>query len=428
MDLRAAFLRKVICFFLAAFPFTVSAQKPVFVSEASTATAVVAKAAPAAEEPLTGRWLDLKSLSYSGRYRSTTNWHGRHLFEFGQQRYVAAGRIKLDRPGRYSVNFHASSGRYFNWSYADLVGGQYKDSVVAARAYKTPKETADLKNAVLLDPNGATYSAGIPSRGGYFSPRQLYFSATPVDQVTVEFGSLAIEHGQNTEITSFDDDGYIAGERVRIHDPKHLFFDQIAGTWAYLGSPLTPNFFSRGGDLGKSNYAQYLVEKKIGRFVMASTDFTLANNTHTMREGVAFKLPGAKVIDAARLELYQRTNSVNISGSNFANGSGFAASAHKLLFKRLNFEGGYASIDERYAVYGGSIYLAVVGFAWNSDSYETGKRVFTKADLKLGKGVTAFGFYTHNVAPLTIGHNQEGLNAGINIDLKTIANTGKRIF
>ena len=391
--------------------------------------AVSPPSSTATAPPLTDRWLDLKTLSYSSRYRNTTNLHGRRLFQFGQERYVAEGRLKLDEKGRYSINFHASSGRYFNWSYADLIGGQYKDSVVAARAYKTPAEAAALKRATALDPNGAVYAAGIPSRGGYFYPRQFYFSATPVPQVGFEFGSLAIEHGQNTEITSFDDDGYISGERLRLQDPKHLYFDRVVVTRAYLGSPLTPNFFSRGGDLSHSNYTQYLVEKQVGRYVTASTDYTLANSTHTMREAVAVKLPQQKVIDAARLELYQRFNDIVLEGTNFAAGSGFAVSAHNTsLRRRLGFEAGYAQIDNQYAVYGGSIYLATVGFAWNGDNYETGKRAFGRTELKLGRGVSAFGFFTHAVTPITIGHNEQGWTSGINIDLKAIANSGPKIF
>src|SRR3954467_1365791 len=70
--------------------------------------------------PLFSRWLDLNTLSYSSRFRSTTNWHGRHLFDFGQDRYVADGLFKLDSSAKYTVNFHGSTGRYFNWSYADM--------------------------------------------------------------------------------------------------------------------------------------------------------------------------------------------------------------------------------------------------------------------------------------------------------------------
>ena len=369
-------------------------------SVVSTVAITAAETKDLHQKPLTDRWLDLKALTYSLRYRNTVNVDGRRLFEFGQQRYVADGRFKFDAKGHYTIDFHASTGRYFNWSYADLIGGQYKDSVVAARTYKTRAEAANYSYAIAHDPNGATYKAGIPSRGGYFYPRQLFFSATPIPQVTVEFGSLFIEHGQNTEITSFDDDGYISGERVRLHDPKHFFFDQLAATSAALQSDLTPNFFARGADLKRSNYTQYLAEKRLGQHFVASVDYTMLNHTHTMREGVAYKAPSGRFIDGGRFEAYQRPDTILLAGKSFASGNGFAVSAHHTFLKKVGFEGGYADIDERYAIYSGSIYLASVGFAWNGDNYETGKRGFARTEMKVGNGVSLFGFYTHAVVPI----------------------------
>jgi hypothetical protein len=78
------------------------------------------------------------------------------------------------------------------------------------------------------------------SRGWGMPVRQLYMSATPISQITAEFGGLGIERGVNTEMTSYDDDGYMTGERVRFHDPKHVFFDQIAVTYGYLGDIYFP--------------------------------------------------------------------------------------------------------------------------------------------------------------------------------------------
>ena len=394
-------------------------------------------AAPSANEskPLTDRWLDLNTLSWAGRYRNTVTTEGRHLYQFGQDRYIADGRVKLDSEGRYSINFHASSGRYFNWAYADWIGGEYSQAVVAARPYHSPALAAAIASALVLDPDGAVYKLGYPTRGGYFYFRQLYASATPVKQVTFEFGSLPIDHGQNSEITSFDDDGYISGERVRVQDPKHLYFDRVGATWAYIGSSLTPNFLARGNDLTRSNYQQYLVEKKLGKHFVASTDFTEIRGTHTWREAGAIKVPESKVIDSVLVELYQRTNSSTISGSTFQSASGFAVSGSKKLFKRLDLGVGYDSVDRYYAVYSGSIYLCVVGMGWNGDSYTNGKRAFAKANLELYDGVTAFGFYTHLTSwvspPTTVAEYvnfNQGYNAGINFDLKKLINKEKRLF
>jgi len=382
----------------------------------------------ASEKPLLDRWLDVKTLSVAGRYRNSTNANGRHMFMFGQDRYIADGRFKLDEGGKYTINFHGSSGRTFNWAYADFAGGQYRDSVISARPFKSAAQQASLATAIAADPDGVTYKLGFPSRGGYFYLRQLYVSATPVSQVTLEFGSLPIEHGQNTEITSFDDDGYMSGERVRIHDSKHLFFDQIAGTWGFIGSTLKPNFFSRGDDLKKNNYQQYLVEKKIANRAIVSVDYSELNGTHSMREGVVVKVPEAKVIDSARFELYQRMNDVSIAKVNYAKASGFAIYAEKLIAKKVDFGAGYASIDDRYAAYSGSPYLANVGFGWNGDTFSAGKRAFTKLDWKVANGVSVFGFYTHTTTYINPTANLQGYNAGMNFDLKTLANTGRKVF
>src|ERR1039457_3812087 len=60
--------------------------------------------------------------------------------------------------------------------------------------------------------------------GWKFYVRELYVSATPIKAATVEFGSFGIERGYASEITTFDYDGYLTGERIRIQAPAHLFF------------------------------------------------------------------------------------------------------------------------------------------------------------------------------------------------------------
>lgn len=369
------------------------------------------------ENPLS-RWLDINTLSTSLRYRSTENSVGIHLFEFGQHREILDGRVKLDREGKYSINFHASSGRYFNWAYADAIGGDFSEQAAAVRLRFPPATGAAIGLAVHVDPDGPTYvSTGIPSRGGYFYLRQLYFSATPVKPVTFEFGSLPIEHGENTETTTFDDDGYIAGERVRVHDADHLFFTEIDGTWAYIGDPFIPNFFARGERLAQNNYQQYLVKKKLKRFAV-SADYTRLRGTNTLREAIRAKLPELHLIDSARLELYQRTNNISLYGVNFNSGAGFSLSGSKTFAKRLKIEAGFASIDRNYSAYTGSPFLAAVGFSWNSDAFETGRRFYTRANLTVAPGVTLFGFATHDVGEaVPYVDNRQSVNAGLNVDL-----------
>lgn len=42
--------------------------------------------------------------------------------------------------------------------------------------------------------------------------------------------------------------------------------------------------------------------------------------------------------------------------------------------------------------------------------------------------MTAFGFYTRITGKMITNLNAQGLNAGLSFDLRTLANTQKRIF
>jgi hypothetical protein len=375
-----------------------------------------APAQPVKTEGLLSRWLDLDILSASIRYRNVQDTIGVHTFDYGQHRELAQGRFKLDREGKYSINFRASSGRSFNWSYADAIGGQFDDSLPLLGPRRPISIDIELGQAFRYEPTALAYAVGIQSRGGYINLRQLYLSASPIDHVTFEFGSLPIEHGENTEITTYDDDGYMSGERVRIHDPKHLYFDEIDGTFGYLGDPGIPNFFARAGRLTDNNYKQYMVRKKFG-FVSASADYSHLRATHTMREALNANLSNLHFIDSARLEMYQRLNDVNLYGYNMPAASGFGVSGTKRLRNRYQLELGYETVDTNYTVYSGSLFLNAVGFSWNSDSFLTSNHAYARASIKLAPGLSLFGFYAQEVSPAFYIDNHHSLNGGINLDM-----------
>ena len=191
----------------------VSSAAPVSIS--TTATTPAGNPGP---KPLTDRWLQLDTLSHSERYRNAFGVGGGHVFDNAQQRSLVAGKIKLDAQGRYDIGFRASSGRYFNWAYAGYTGRNFADNVespAVIATYLTPAEVALTGQAIFSDPTGfALATSQIHSNGWQFYMRELYFSATPVKPVTVEFGSFGFERELSSEITSFDEDGYLAGERI----------------------------------------------------------------------------------------------------------------------------------------------------------------------------------------------------------------------
>jgi hypothetical protein len=277
--------------------------------------------------------------------------------------------------------------------------------------------------ALTADP-AATAEANLAySRGWEMSFRELYFRAAPVKQVAVEFGSLGIEKGVSTEATAYDDDGYIAGERVRLFDPKHLFFDQVAATFAYEGDLVVPSFFARGERLKQENYRQFLVAKKFGSRFDTSADYTFDKGTHTLRQAVFVKIPETKALDSVRLELYQRLNDLVISGNTFHAHQGFALTASKTFYRKFQLDGGAAHIDYDYGVLTGNRFLATIGFSMNGDSYLTGTRAFTRANYKAARGITFYGYFTHLIAdgpPADLLLNKQGVTGGMTIDLKTL--------
>lgn len=388
-----------------------------------------ATAAKPAVKPLTARWLDLKTLSLSQRYRNTYDTGGYHLFEAGQQRSLIEGRVKLDAEGRYAVGFRASSGRYFNWAYSDYAGRDLTASVSNPVVFAsfTPAQQEALFAAVAADPQDYNAFLATSSRGWEFYMRELYFSASPVKPVTVEFGSFGFERGLASEITTFDEDGYLSGERLRIHDPKHLFFDHVGYTNGFFGSIETPNLFDRGANLKNFNYRQVFADKQLNSRVGFSGQYTWQLGTDTLREATVVGAPELKVADKIRLEGYERVNTVSVQGLAVKGGSGFAIAVEKKV-KGLSGDLGFASIDAKYGVYGGSRVLTVGSFGLNGDTYQEGKRPFTHLSYKINPVVTAFGFYTHAFGRSVFNDNQQGINAGLNLDLKALVNSEKLVF
>ena len=287
--------------------------------------------APAVEGPLS-RWLQLNTLSFGMRYRNTSDFDGFHLFHFGQERSLIDGAVKLDAQGKYQIHFHASSGRYFNWAYADEIGGNFEVAPNSLARFH-PNMLPLLGESVVLD--NAFFELTqkhLDSRGWQIYLRQLYASATPIKQITVEYGGLGIERGLNSEMTTYDDDGYMTGGRLRIKDPDHLFFDQLAATFGYVGDIYFPNIFDRGNRFLQSNYHQFLAEKKLKGHFDASVDYTEHFGTHTLREGILVNTAKSRLIDSVRGEFYQRTNDVVLQTIKFDGGSGWGFTGANLTF------------------------------------------------------------------------------------------------
>lgn len=77
----------------------------------------------------------MTALSFSMRYRNSYDTQGVHAFNDVQHKSLASGKFKFDKASKYFIDFGASSGRYFNWSYASISGLDSKQG--ASNAFVT---------------------------------------------------------------------------------------------------------------------------------------------------------------------------------------------------------------------------------------------------------------------------------------------------
>lgn len=373
------------------------------------------------------RWLDVKNASFSVRYRNVTDTDGAHEFNQGSQRTIYDGKFKFDADGKYGVAFHVSSGRYFSWAYADFMGGGLDEAGSKIAADLQPPDLQLIDTIIAEFP---FMTAGAESGGWGLYFRRLYLDINPVKQVEFQAGSLDIDRGAGSEITTYDDDGYMAGERVALRDPKHLFFDQVSFSYAYMGDLFQPNFFARAGRMTQGNYRQYMVRKTIFKRIDGSADFTDVRNINTFREAALVTIPEVKVVDSVRVEAYQRINAPTIYFFQFPRANGYAVTGSKTIKKRVDLVGGFANIDWAIDVYDYNKVLAIRGFALNGDGYNNGRRYFAKPTIHITKNLTAGGFYSHmlNYNYDADGYlwNKVNLQAGFGYDFTDMFHRGNK--
>jgi hypothetical protein len=177
------------------------------------------------------RWLDLQNATLNARFRFIDTSTGAVTTKQLQHRETLRGRLKADAAGHYALNFGLFTGARFTSGWDN-----------------TPWGISDTQKN--------------------FAFKQLFFAAQPVTGLEGQVGSLYIIKGEQTEITSYDDDGYVMGERFSVRRPKDVFFDEISFTNAYLTSDVTRiNASKRFAHIDEPNYRQFLLDKKIGKRV-----------------------------------------------------------------------------------------------------------------------------------------------------------------
>lgn len=285
------------------------------------------------------RWFDMENLVTATRYRYTKSGGGQTTSTL-QYQVIARGRFKFDSKGRYSVVGVLETGN-------NLLGGW----------------------------NLTGWGTGNGQAGFYL--KQLYFEAKPIKQVEVQLGGIAPNNGESTEVTGYDNDAYLMGERVTIKHPKKLYFDEISFTNAFIGDAARPNVFPRFKRLAEANYGQVLIRKTVNKHVSFSADYTFDSDTHMLRQAVKLTVPESKVVDTLRFENYQRLDPNP--------GYGFALTGEKKISSKINMVGGISDINHTFL---------------NGDRYPRGTRVYFHTAYKITPELSVGPVIIQAIGPL----------------------------
>lgn len=185
--------------------------------------------------------------------------------------------------------------------------------------------------------------------------RQLFVSAVPASGLQLHYGGLAIERGQASEITSYDNDGYCVGTRAIASRSGWAGLDEIIVTIGHLGDTGRPNVLDRLRRLDETNYQQVLVGRQLGARAAASLELARHEGIETVRAAARISTQGSRLASAIRLEGYVRVAGVARSG--------FAVAAERPLTSRFQASLGFASVDRGHD-------------GLNADRFGRGRRVF----------------------------------------------------
>ena len=298
-----------------------------------------AQTPPAPATPALARWLDVQALAITSRYRLIETTAGEVVSSAMQLQPNIRVRLKADRAGRLSLHIGTFGGNTFASSWMNT-------------------------------------GIGPAPWDGHLWVKQFYVALQPARGIEVQGGSLYFLRGEHTEITSYDNDGYLTGARVLVRQPGALWVDEVALTRAWLGDFTNPNAFPRLARIGEGNYQQALVSKRLGHDVALSADFTRDRATDTWREAIAFQPRKGRIITQARVELYQRVAPTSATG--------FGLVGERRVTSKMTLGLGWASIDRAFG-------------GLNGDRYNRGRRWFAQGSYQLPADLSFSWFYTQAV-------------------------------
>jgi hypothetical protein len=311
-----------------------------FIFRAAVAALVLAfpAAAYAQSTPNFTRWVEVQNATLNLRYRFIDTTAGTVTTNQLQHRESLRARLRFDPKAKYAINFGLFTGTRFTSGWDNTGWGR----------------------------------AGAQKNLAF---KAIYASAVPLTGIEAQYGGLYILKGESSELTTYDEDGYVIGQRVSVKRSKQLFLDELSVTIGYLAAdPREIPISKRTKYLNDApNYRHFLADKKFGKRAGVSIDFTSADGARTWRQGINLKIPELRVIDRVVLETYERTNRIADQG--------FALTLDKALHRKVSVNWGYASIDPRYGTL-------------NADRFQIGNRAFAMVIYNISPEFLASAFIT----------------------------------
>jgi len=301
--------------------------------------------------------LELLSATFGLRYRMLENQLGSQSQNWSDHHQGLKLRLRLDGAARYSLTAVAFNGDSFQGSW-NLRGVRDRQS----------------SNRVFL--------------------KQLYVTGKPLAGVEFQYGGLALVRGESSEITSYDNDGYLMGQRLAL-SPKRVV-DELTVTAGYLGDFRDPSVTGRLHRLSEINYGQVLVKKKLTERLTATADYTEEDGERTLRQGVAIR--PSRGIDLIRLEAYER-----VSGDR----AGGGAITVEKPFGRTRLAASFASVDDHYRPV-------------NGDRYGRGRRLSLTSTTALTDDVSLQVFVTRAVDDDLVMGNHTRLDVLVRYELAAL--------
>jgi hypothetical protein len=280
------------------------------------------------------RFLQLTRASSSGRFRSIERVSEGSAAIDLQYQAALLGRAAFDRRGKLGVGFGVFTGRGFTGGWNRIAGaGRSQDLYL----------------------------------------KQLHLDVEPHPHLSVQVGGIDVAHGESTEITSYDYDGYLMGERFR-YARAYSLFDSVSVTVASLGDFDAPSVFDRFPTLSDPNYLQVLWSKSFAGRVHVSADYTSAADEDTYRQAARVDLPGGGLVDRVHFENYQRRGGDP--------GYGLGVYGERRLRSSLAVGLGYARIDRS---------------GLNSDRFPRGQRVYGTLHVPFGRELSLNAFFSQAI-------------------------------